>query len=420
MRKVAALICPVLFGVLLLAACDSEHHEGHGAHDHHNHHEQHQQHEHAGHPETGNGEREIAYWVAPMDPSFRRDQPGKSPMGMDLVPVYTDELSESGQVTVGSAVQQAMNIRTALVERNRLFRRIDTVGTIQVDESNLTHIHPRVEGWIGALDIDSVGSRVTRGQRLYTLYSPELVNIQEELLQALRSGENAMIRAARQRLEVLDVQPAVIERIERDRQVITYIPWYARSDGYVSELDIRHGMFVTPGSEMMIIADPTSVWLIAEVFGGQIDWLAEGQVAQVERRSHPGERLRGRVEFIYPELAPITRTARVRIQLNDENGKLRPGDWASVTIFGGPRENLLIVPTEAIIRTGTEQRVVVQSNDQLFSVRPVHAGMASGQYTEVIHGLEEGERVVVSGQFLIDSEASIRSGHSRMSGHDHH
>ncbi len=406
----------VLLSLSLLAAC--EHEPDHGQHDqpeaHHEHHQ--------GHDESAvrEGEREIAYWVAPMDPSYRRDRPGKSPMGMDLIPVYADELSEPGQVRVGPGVQQAMNLRTTQVERNRLFRRIDTVGTIEVDESNLTHIHPRVEGWIGELDIESTGSRVTRGQRLYTLYSRELVNIQEELLQALRSEQPAMIRAARQRLEVLDVQPAVIERIERDRQVITYIPWHARNDGYVSDLSIRQGMFVTPGTQMMVIADPTSVWLIAEVFGGQIDWLAEGQIADVERSSHPGERLRGRVDLIYPELAPITRTAQVRIQLNDENGTLRPGDWASIAIFGGPRENLLIVPTEAVIRTGTERRVIVQTDDQLFSVRQVHTGMASGRYTEIIHGLEEGERVVVSGQFLIDSEASIHAGHARVSGHDHH
>ncbi len=416
-------ICLAVLSLLLLAACehdrhDVEHDQPQVRHDQHEGHERHEVQRND--RDVREGEREIAYWVAPMDPSYRRDRPGKSPMGMDLTPVYTDELSEPGQVRVGPGVQQAMNLRTALVERNRLFRRIDTVGTIRVDESNLTHIHPRVEGWIGELNIESTGSRVTRGQRLYTLYSRELVNIQEELLQALRSEQPAMIRAARQRLEVLDVQPAVIERIERDRQVITYIPWYARSDGYVSELDIRHGMFVTPGTQMMVIADPTSVWLIAEVFGGQIDWLAEGQIADVERRSHPGERLRGRVDLIYPELAPVTRTAQVRIQLNDENGTLRPGDWASIAIFGGPRENLLIIPTEAIIRTGTEQRVIVQTDDDLFSVRQVHTGMASGRYTEIIHGLEEGERVVTSGQFLIDSEASIHAGHARVSGHDHH
>ncbi|MFU8832616.1 MAG: efflux RND transporter periplasmic adaptor subunit [Wenzhouxiangella sp.] len=419
-------ICLALLSVLLLAAC--EHDRNDGQHDQPQvRHDQHEGHEgddgHEGQQndrDVREGEREVAYWVAPMDPSYRRDRPGKSPMGMDLIPVYTDELSEPGQVRVGPGVQQAMNLRTAVVERNRLFRRIDTVGTIGVDESNLVHIHPRVEGWIGELDVESTGSRVTRGQRLYTLYSRELVNIQEELLQALRSDQPAMIRAARQRLEVLDVQPAVIERIERDRQVITYIPWHARNDGYVADLGIRRGMFVTPGTEMMIIADPTSVWVIAEVFGGQIDWLAEGQIANVERSSHPGERLRGRVDLIYPELAPVTRTAQVRIRLDDENGTLMPGDWASIAIFGGPRENLLIVPTEAIIRTGAEQRVIVQTDDQLFSVRQVHAGMASGRYTEIIHGLEEGERVVTSGQFLIDSEASIHAGHDRLGGqHDH-
>ena len=363
-------------------------------------------------------EREIAYWVAPMDPSYRRDEPGKSPMGMDLKPVYTDELSEAGQVRVQPGVQQAMNLRTARVQRDRLFRRIDTVGRIQVDESTVHHLHPRVEGWIDELDIDAAGEIIETGQRLFTLYSPELVNVQEEFLQALRSGRADMIEATRQRLQVLDVQPAVIERIERDGKAMLYLPWYARHDGYVLELNVRHGMHVTPGLMMLTMANPESVWLIADVFSGQIDWLAPGHRVDVSLSSAPATRYSGRVDFIYPELAEKTRSARVRIILNNADGKLRPGDWASLSIFAGPKENLIIIPTEALIRTGQEVRVVVQDDDQTFSIREVHPGLESGAYTEILHGLAEGERVVVSGHFLIDSEASIRAGHKRISSHE--
>jgi Cu(I)/Ag(I) efflux system membrane fusion protein len=353
-------------------------------------------------------------FTCPMHPQIVREAPGQCPIcGMDLVERRDDGDRET-VVAISGPVRQAMNLRTAPVERNRLFRRIDTVGTLQVDESSLTHIHPRVEGWIGALDVEAEGSPVSEGQRLFTLYSSELVNIQEEFLQALRSGEATMIRAARQRLEVLDVQPRVIARIERERSVLTWVPWYARRSGYVSRLNVRAGMFVAPGTEMMVLADPASVWLIADVVAGQIDWLEENQIVTVERVSHPEERLRGRVEFIYPELAPVTRTARARIALENGDGTLRPGDWAQVSIFGGPKENILFVPSEALIRTGQEVRAVVQNDDESFSVRSVHPGLESGPYTEILEGLTEGERVVVSGQFLIDSEASIRAGLDRL------
>lgn len=412
-----------VLGMLVVVACSSDE----PAHDGHNQQEiVPAEHDHSEH-EAGQSmvdqmlpERASTQYTCPMHSQIVRDQPGNCPIcGMELVE-RRDDTDDAGGITITGPVQQAMNLRTAEVERNQLFRRIDTVGRLQVDESSLTHVHPRVEGWIGELDIKSTGSSVSEGQRLFTLYSSELVNIQEEFLQALRSGQDVMIRASRQRLEVLDVQPAVIEQIERNREVLTWIPWYARRSGYVSELNVRAGMYVTPGTEMMVIADPSSVWLIADVFSGQIDWLTEDQVVTIKRSSHPEERLRGQVDFIYPELAPVTRTARARIVLDNESGTLRPGDWASLSIFGGPKENLLIVPTEALIRTGNDIRVVVQDDDQTFSVRLVHPGLESGPYTEILDGLAEGERVVVSGQFLIDSEASIRAGHQRLGGqHDH-
>jgi len=410
-------------GMLVIVACSSEDpaHDGHNPsasvpaeHDHSEH-------------EAGESmvdqmlpERASTQYTCPMHPQIVRNEPGNCPIcGMELV-VRRNDANNSDSLTISGPVQQAMNLRTAEVERNRLFRRIDTVGHLQVDASSLTHLHPRVEGWIGDLDVKAEGSPVIEGQRLFTLYSSELVNIQEEFLQALRSGQDVMIRASRQRLEVLDVQPAVIEQIERNREVLTWIPWYARRSGYVSELNVRAGMYVAPGTEMMVIADPSSVWLIADIFSGQIDWLAEDQAVTIQRSSHPEERLRGQVDFIYPELDPVTRTARARIVLDNESGTLKPGDWASLSIFGGPKVNLLIVPTEALIRTGDEVRVVVQDDDQTFSVRGVHPGLESGPYTEILDGLAEGERVVVSGQFLIDSEASIRAGHQRLGGeHDH-
>ena len=366
------------------------------------------------------GQEAATQYVCPMHPQIVRDGPDRCPIcGMNLVP-RRQEGGAPTTVTIHPSIQQAMNVRTDEVQRGRLFRRISALGTVQLDQSALSHLHPRTEGWIGDLDVASSGESVTAQQRLFTLYSPELVNVQEEFLQAVRSGNRSLILATRGRLEVLNVQPAVIERIRQSEQVLTWVPWYAERDGYVTQLNIRPGMYVRPGLDMIEIADPARVWLIAEVAGGQIDWLATDQTVQIERNSRPGEQLRGRVDLIYPELATTTRTARARIVLDNPEGDLRVGDWASLYILGGPKNNILYIPTEAIIRTGTEERVIVQDDNQRFSVRIVHAGLESGQYTEILHGLGEGERVVVSGQFLIDSEASIRAGHSRMTSHDHH
>ncbi len=428
MKTTRIFLTTVTIATLMLVGCGNDHDE-HAHHDPNEHqaHEHEHDHDHDHNHNGDNGQTladralgQSSYYTCPMHPQIVRDEPGRCPIcGMNLV---ERQRAEDGEISVelSPGVLQTMNIRTYEVRRSRLFRRIDTIGRIEIDPSGLSHIHPRVEGWIGELDVNAIGETIDRGQRLFTLYSSELVNMQEEFLQALRSERDSLAQAARQRLEVLDMQDRVIDRLERDRQVMTWVPWYAERDGYVSDMDVRLGMFVVPGTEILQIADPGTVWLIADVFGGQIDWLAKDQIVQIQRTSHPEERLRGQVDYIYPELSPTTRTARVRVVLDNSNGTLRPGDWAGVTIFGGPKENLLIVPTEAIIRTGTEERVVIREAEGRFSIREIHPGLESGPYTEILHGLEEGETVVTSGQFLIDSEANIRAGHDRMGGqHDH-
>lgn len=359
-------------------------------------------------------------WSCPMHPQIREDGPGRCPIcGMDLVrrgaPAH-----HPGHIQVLPAVQQTMNIRTAEVRRDRLWRQIDTVGLVEWDESRLHHIHPRTAGWIQEMDISSEGDPVRAGQRLFTLYSPELVNAQDEFLQALRRGEPGLISSSRERLLALDVQPEFIDQLEKSRQRMTAVPWNARMDGVVTRLGARHGMHVTSGDMILEIANLSRVWVIAQVFDRHSDWLAEGQVARISPSYAPGEVHETTVDYIYPRLDATTRTTRVRLVLDNGKPGLKPGMWTSVQIFAGPVEDQIIIPREALIRTGHSERVVLRAHDDHFEVREVTAGMESGEYVAIRSGLEPGETVVTSGQFLIDSEASLQAAHLRLGGqHDH-
>ena len=282
------------------------------------------------------GDREILYWVAPMDANYRRDKPGKSPMGMDLVPVYADESGGDGSsVTIAPEVVQNLGVRTAVAERTRLWRGIDTVGYVDYDESRLSHIHLRTEGWIEELTVESEGERVTRGQRLFNLYSPELVNAQEEFVQALNAGNKGLIGASRSRLAALGIPGSQVRQIEKDRKASQTIPVYAPQDGVVASLSVREGMYVKPATTVMSLADLSSVWLLAEVFERQADWVRVGQSAEVSLAFLPGRTWDGTVEYIYPSLDPKTRTLKARLRFANPDEALKPNMYANVKIYGG-------------------------------------------------------------------------------------
>ncbi|GAB4172753.1 MAG: efflux RND transporter periplasmic adaptor subunit [Wenzhouxiangellaceae bacterium] len=368
-------------------------------------------------PEAG-GEREIAYWVAPMDPSYRRDRPGKSPMGMELVPVYADELPAPGTVRVSASVQQQINLRTAPVREGRLWRRIDTVGRVQWAADRLRHVHTRVSGWIGEVGVAAVGDEVTAGALLYTLYSPELSNAQDELIRArARGGE--LLQAARDRLHTLGVQRAVIERIEQSGRALEYVPWYAEHGGVVTRLNARDRMRVSPETELFELAADDLLWVIADVAGRQTDWLAVGQSVEVRTDYRPGRLWESTISHLYPELDPVTLTRQVRIEVPGIADGLSPGMWTRVRIYAGPVDGQIFIPREALIRTGRDERVIVRTADESFEVRPVVSGMESGPYVAILAGLKPGEQVVTSGQFLIDSEASIHAEGTRLQGGGH-
>lgn len=364
---------------------------------------------------TDTKERDILYWIAPMDPNYRRDEPGQSPMGMDLVPVYADEVDAvPGTVRIDPTVVNNLGVRTAMAEKGPLSRRIETVGYIGYDEDTLQHVHTRVDGWIETLATKATGDPVERGQLLFELYSPTLVNAQQEYLAALRSSNTLLRSASKDRLAALGVTGSEILRLEKERKASQRVRVYAEADGVIAHLGVREGIFVTPATEIMSVARLDRVWVLAEVFERQAAWVSPGQRAVVELDYLPGRRWQGTVDYVYPELDATTRTLKVRIRFDNEGEVLRPNMFARVTLLGAETSPVVHVPREALIRGGDVDRVVLSLGEGRFRAQPVEIGLESGDRVAIRSGIAAGDLIVTSGQFLIDSESDIESALSRM------
>ena len=234
-------------------------------------------------------------------------------------------------------------------------------------------------------------------------------------MQALKLGNKGLIRASRSRLKALGIASSQIKRVESTRKASQTIPVFAPQDGVVSSLGVRDGMFVKPSNRVMSLADLSSVWLLAEIFERQADWIKVGHPAEVSLDFLPGRTWEGKVEYIYPSLDPITRTLKARLRFANPDEALKPNMYANVKIYGGPKNDVVVIPLEALIRTGREQRVIIARGEGRFESRPVRIGIESGEWLEILEGVEPGERIVISGQFLIDSEASLKASMMRMS-----
>ncbi len=367
------------------------------------------------HSDKVSTEKQILYWVAPMDASYRRDQPGKSPMGMDLVPVYAEDSKATGDgVRISPQVEQHLGVRTQVVESGKLWRRINTVGYVALDESRVSHIHLRVDGWIENLSVNAEGDRVKKGQRLFDVYSPELVNAMAEYVQSLRSTNQRLSDAAQGKLRALGISESQIRQLTSSRRVPHTISIYAPQDGVVTMLNVREGMYLQPQTQVMTLADLSRVWVLADVFEGQSDWVEKQQSAEVSLMYKPGKTWEGKVEHIYPVLNAATRSLQVRLQFANPDEQLKPNMYANVVIYAGAVDNVLSVPREAVIRSGNQQRLIVQTTEGIYQPRQVVTGLESGNWIEIKSGLREGERVVTSAQFLIDSEAGLKASLNRM------
>jgi len=367
-----------------------------------------------GNPDSGS-EREVLYWVAPMDANFRRDEPGKSPMGMDLRPVYADEVDgQPGVVKIDPTIVNNLGVRTVKAERGELSRRIETVGYVGYDEDTVQHVHTRVEGWIEKLVTKASGDPVEKGQLLFEMYSPTLVNAEEEYLVALRSNNKLLLNASRERLASLGVTSNEIARLDKERSIRRLIRVYAQTNGVIAHLGVREGIFVTPATEIMSVAKLDTIWVIAEVFERQAAWVKAGQRAKVELDYLPGEIWDGTVDYVYPELDPKTRTLKVRLRFDNQSERLQPNMFARVTILGEGFGNVVHIPREALIRGGSVNRVVLALPNGRFRSQPVKVGIESGDRVAIREGISAGDLIVASGQFLIDSESNIEAALERM------
>ena len=372
-------------------------------------------------PKTNSEEKKPLYWVAPMDSNYRRDKPGKSPMGMDLIPVYEDESSTDdfgpGAVRVAPHVVNNLGVRTAPVELENMHTEISTVGYVQYDEDKLIHLHPRVDGWIEKLYVKAEGDPVEKGQPLYSLYSPQLVNAQEELLIALKRNNSSLVTAAKDRLKALQLSAGLIKELEQTKKVQQTITFYSPQAGVVDGLKIREGFYVKPGDTLLSIGKLDQVWVEAEVFERDAALIKEGLPVSMTLDYLPGEDWTGVVDYVYPALNSKTRTLRVRLKFGNPDFQLKPNMFAQVSIHANQADSAIIVPKEAVIRTGKQDRVVLALGDGQFKSIEVTIGRVDKDSIEILSGLNEDDVVVTSAQFLIDSESSKSSDFKRMT-HD--
>ncbi len=356
------------------------------------------------------------YWVAPMDPNYRRDAPGKSPMGMDLIPVYADEDDTPGTIRISPAVINNLGVRTAEVSRGVFETQVRTVGHVSFDENQLVHIHPRVEGWIETLNVKAEGDPVTEGAPLFALYSPTLVNAQEELVLALNRDNPGLIRAALERLAALEVPEDAIDAVRRTRRVNQTITIHAPRSGVLRTLAVREGMYVSPGMNVMTIGPLDHVWVVGELYERQAAEVLDGDDVRLTLDYLPGREWQGTVDYVYPSLNEETRTVRVRAQLNNDDRALKPGMFGTLTIRPArATAPTLLIPREALIRTGEQNRVVLALDGGRFKSVAVTPGRIGRETVEILAGLDAGDRIVSSAQFLIDSESSKTSDFVRMS-----
>ncbi len=378
--------------------------------------------------------KKIAYYQDPMHPWYTSDKPGKAPdCGMDLVPVYEGEENTNG-IKIDPTVIQNIGVTTEEVKKRTLTKEIRTVGKIDYNETRLYSVNTKYMGWVEKLYVNYTGKYVSKGEKLLEVYSPDLVSTQEEYLQAvkyrkslenssedIKKGAEDLIQSAKRRLLYWDISEIEIDNLENKGIPKKTLPIYSPANGIVTDKMIVEGDNIMTGMNLFKIADLSSVWVIAEIYQFELPWVKVGQTADIELSYLPGRSYKGKINYIYPYLGMETKTIKVRVELrNTSNYDLKPGMFATVIIKSPIKIESIAVPDQAIIRSGERDIVIISLGNGYFEPREVKLGVAANNYVQILEGLHEGEQVVTSSQFLIDSESNLRTAINQMSNHSQH
>ena len=375
---------------------------------------------------------EPIFYRHPMTPEITSPVPAKDDMGMDYIPVYADagaaSMGPPGTVQIDPVTVQSIGVRTAAAERRTLTRTIHTLGRVEYDEERITRLHPKVEGWIDELYVETTGEQIGEDHILMNIYSPQLVVTQQEYLLALsnretlsespfpdiRRGAEELVESTLTRLRLLDVPEHQIFELTQTGQVQEQLHIHSPADGIVVNVGIREGQYVTPQTELYTVADLSHVWVLVDIFENELPWARVGDEARMTVAAAPGRVFEGRLAYIYPYAESRTRTVKARLEFDNAELLLKPDMFADVTILASPEVDAVAVPSEAVVRSGIREQVFIVREPGRFEPRDVRLGVGSGGWTQVLEGVEAGEEVVVSAQFLIDSESKLREAAAKM------
>jgi len=378
-------------------------------------------------------ERKPLFYRNPMNPDITSPEPAKDEMGMDYVPVYADGQSVDGAelpgtVRIDPVTVQDIGVRTATARTQVLGRTVRAVARVAYDEEHLARLHPKTEGWIEQLLVDKTGEQIDKDTILLHIYSPQLVTTQQEYLLALdnlralkdsaypeiRDGARELVRSTRERLELLDVPEHQIHELEQTHKAKKTLHIHSPFDGVVMKIGAREGQYVTPETELYVIADLSQVWVLADVYENELPWVSVGDPVSLRLTAVPGRTFTGQVAYIYPYAEAETRTIKVRMVFDNPDRLLKPDMYAEVTIDAQRKVDALVIPAEAVVRSGERDQVFVVRAPGKFEPREVTLGTSSGGLVQVISGLQAGDTVVTSSQFLIDSESRLREAVAKM------
>lgn len=393
---------------------------------------------------SASAERKILYWVDSMNPSYKSDRPGPAPDGMALVPVYAEEAPAEthqdhaaetvpGTFQINPEKQQLIGVAYSTAELASGGESVRAVGRVTADETRITRVHSKIEGWIEKTQVDFTGQLVAKGAPLLSIYSPEMLASEQEFLLALRAREtmhsnpsqeaalntDSLVAAARRRLELWDLSAAQLEDVEKSHIPLRAVTIYSPASGYVTSRNAFPGQKVAPETELYAISDLSRVWIMADVFEMDLPKVGMGQSARITPASGSGGGFSARVDYIQPQIDPTTRTLKVRLEADNPALRLKPDMFVNVEFrIGLPGR--VTVPADAVVNTGTSQTVFVDLGDGRLEPRAVQLGERLGDRVQILAGLRAGERVVSSGTFLVDSEAQLKGAHTGAAGGHHH